>query len=371
MMRVILCLMFLFAGWGYTSTVEDRNISQDSSVTIPLQQYIPADERMTHEARLLLYQALQQGSPSDEILQLMEPQDSNDPFISNYEKLQLYLLLRKYELAADLWINKYIKDEPRIKHFPSTKNHLGEYLDKTINLKTYEILNEQIRLIQESDIPKDSKKLVEILASTPFITNYYGYHPPNKNSIRNITLAQKHSIELYEITLASFDVFECDFPNSKYAPLVPQLKQIIQADYDREHPKLDPAVYKVYTGGIGIEAFYVFTEKLSFSFPIQISRFIVTPTIFDGHFYVSIGFDAFDSKRFKIQPFASVMDFSKDKIEKIAGAQIDWRILLEEKADPKFSLQGYLSLKLKYQAEWHDKKDFQNIFMIGIGVHLW
>ena len=81
MMRVILCLMFLFAGWGYTSTVEDRNISQDSSVTIPLQQYIPADERMTHEARLLLYQALQQGSPSDEILQLMEPQDSNDPFI--------------------------------------------------------------------------------------------------------------------------------------------------------------------------------------------------------------------------------------------------------------------------------------------------
>ncbi len=371
MMRVVFTLIFVFVCLGYPSEVQDNIKAINSAEKTPLQQYIPADERMAHEARLQLYQALQQGSTSDEILQLMELQDSEDPFISNYEKLQLYLLLGKYELATDLWINKYIKDEPRVKHFPSTKNYLGEYLDKVINLKSYETLNEQIRLIQESDLPEDSKKLVKILASTPFITNYYGYHPPNKNHIRDITLVQKQSIELYEITLASLDVFECDFPNSKYAPLVPQFKQIIQANYDREHPKLDPAVYKVYTGGIGIEAFYSFSKNYSFCFPIQISRFIVTPTIFDGRFYASIGFDAFDSKRFKIQPFASVRDFGKDKIEKIAGAQIDWRFLLEEKADPKFSLQGYLSLKLKYQAEWHDKKDFQNHFMVGLGAHFW
>ena len=371
MMRVILCLTFLLACLGYSSTVENNIISKDSAETVPLQQYIPANERMAHEARLKLYQTLQQGTSSEEILQQMEPQYSDDPFISNYEKLQLYLLLRKYELATDLWINKYIEDEPRVKHFPSTKNFLGDFLDSSVNLKDRLTIKEQIRLIKESDIPEDSKKLVEILANVPLSTNYYGYHPPNKNPIRDIALAEKQSIELYEISLASLDVFGCDFPNSQYAVFVPQLKQIIQEEYDREHPTLDPAIYKVYTGGIGIEAFYSFSKKYSICFPIQISRFIVTPTIFNGSFYTSIGFDAFDSKRFKLQPFASVRDFGKDKIAKIAGAQIDWRILLEKITDPKFGLQGYLSLKLKYLAEWHEKKDIQNHFMIGLGAHIW
>ena len=371
MMKVVLCLILLLACLGYSSNINNNIIAKDSVAMVPLQQYIPATERMAHEARLQLYQALQQGSTSDEILHLMEPQDSTVPFISNYEKLQLYLLLGKYELATDFWINKYIEDEPRVKHFPSTKNLLGEYLDSSINLKDSLIIKEQVRLIKESNIPEDSKKLVEILASVPLITNYYGHHFPKKNRIRDIALTTKHSIELYEISLASLDVFACDFPNSKYASLVPQLKQIIQEEYDRAHPTLDPAIYKVYTGGLGIEAFYPFSEKYSISIPIQISRFIVTPTIFNGRFYTSIGFDAFDSKRFKLQPFASVRDFGKDKIAKIAGAQFDWRILLEKRADPKFGLQGYISLKLKYLAEWHEKKDIQNIFMIGLGAHFW
>ena len=370
-MRVVLCLMFLLACLGYSSTVENNIIPKDSAETVSLQQYIPTNERMAHQARLLLYQALQQGASSEEILQLMEQQVSEDPFISNYEKLQLYLLLGKYELATDLWINKYIKDEPRVKHFPSTKNYLGEYLDSCINLKDTLTISEQIGLIKESNIPEDSKKLIEILSTVPVIINRYGYHIPNRNLIRDIVLAEKQSTELYEISLASLDVFACDFPNSKYASLVPQFKQIIQADYDREHPKLDPAVYKVYTGGIGIEAFYSFSKNYSFCFPIQISQFIVTPTIFDGRFYASIGFDAFDSKRFKIQPFASVRDFGKDKIAKIVGTQFDWRILLEKRADSKLGIQGYISLKLKYLAEWHEKKDIQNHFMVGLGAHFW
>ena len=371
MMRVVFTIFFVFVCLGYPSEVQDNIKAINFAEKTPLQQYIPADERMAHEARLQLYQALQQGSTSDEILQLMELQDSEDPFISNYEKLQLYLLLGKYELATDLWINKYIKDEPRVKHFPSTKNYLGEYLDSCINLKDTLTISEQIGLIKESNIPEDSKKLIEILATVPVIINRYGYHIPNRNLIRDIVLAEKQSTELYEISLASLDVFACDFPNSKYASLVPQLKQIIQEEYDREHPSLDPAIYKVYTGGLGIEAFYSFSKKYSFCLPIQISRFIVTPTIFNGSFYTSIGFDAFDSKRFKLQPFASVRDFGKDKIAKIVGTQFDWRILLEKRADSKLGIQGYISLKLKYLAEWHEKKDIQNHFMVGLGAHFW
>lgn len=370
-MRVVFTIFFVFVCLGYPSEVQDNIKAINSAEKTPLQQYIPADERMAHEARLQLYQALQQGSTSDEILQLMELQDSEDPFISNYEKLQLYLLLGKYELATDLWINKYIKDEPRVKHFPSTKNYLGEYLDSCINLKDTLTISEQIGLIKESNIPEDSKKLIEILATVPVIINRYGYHIPNRNLIRDIVLAEKQSTELYEISLASLDVFACDFPNSKYASLVPQLKQIIQEEYDREHSSLDPAIYKVYTGGLGIEAFYSFSKKYSFCLPIQISRFIVTPTIFNGSFYTSIGFDAFDSKRFKLQPFASVRDFGKDKIAKIVGTQFDWRILLEKRADSKLGIQGYISLKLKYLAEWHEKKDIQNHFMVGLGAHFW
>lgn len=370
-MRIVFTIFFVFVCLGYPSEVQDNIKVINSAEKTPLQQYIPADERIAHEARLQLYQALQQGSTSDEILQLMELQDSEDPFISNYEKLQLYLLLGKYELATDLWINKYIKDEPRVKHFPSTKNYLGEYLDGCINLKDTLTISEQIGLIKESNIPEDSKKLIEILATVPVIINRYGYHIPNRNLIRDIVLAEKQSTELYEISLASLDVFACDFPNSKYASLVPQLKQIIQEEYDREHPSLDPAIYKVYTGGLGIEAFYSFSKKYSFCLPIQISRFIVTPTIFNGSFYTSIGFDAFDSKRFKLQPFASVRDFGKDKIAKIVGTQFDWRILLEKRADSKLGIQGYISLKLKYLAEWHEKKDIQNHFMVGLGAHFW
>lgn len=78
-----------------TYFVQD-NYLDDSLETNPLLSYIAVDERATHNARVLLYNALKnENLEHDEILQLTEPENPDDPFITNYEKLQLYFMAKK------------------------------------------------------------------------------------------------------------------------------------------------------------------------------------------------------------------------------------------------------------------------------------
>ncbi len=67
-----------------TSFVQN-NFPNDSIETNPLLSYIPADERASHNARILLYNALKnENLEPDEILQLIEPENPDDPFVTNY-----------------------------------------------------------------------------------------------------------------------------------------------------------------------------------------------------------------------------------------------------------------------------------------------
>ena len=329
---------------------------------------IPEKAQTPYNKRVLLYSVLQnQKLTADEILQLINFEDSSETFITNYEKMQIYFLMGKYELAIDFWISNYASDKSKEKNIPLTSNPLTEFLDKVIDLNNCKKVQEQIDSIKAQNVPEDHKKLIEILATTPPFKNRYGYRLRSKD-IQSITTIENPSIAGYQEFQKKLDTFERDYPNSKYIKLIPQFKQIIQQDFEERHYYLDPASFKVYTGGIGFEVFFALDISFHFAFPIQYKRTIVTPTIAKG-FYTTLGYDLFDSRYFKLQPFLGAGGIHK-KMAWLAGTQVDWRIYLEKGVDSKFSSQGYLALKLKYMAEWY-KSSSKNSFMFGLGLHLW
>lgn len=168
-MRVILCLMLLLASWCFSQetptepqyTTATHSTAADSTEIDTLLERLPAKERAVHAARMRLYNALKLDDlerEPDEILKLTEPGNPNKSIITDYERLQIYLFIEKYDLAVDLWVNKYIDDEPSVTIFPTTKNYLGEYLNKVINIRTNDVLVQIIHQIEASDITQEQKE---------------------------------------------------------------------------------------------------------------------------------------------------------------------------------------------------------------------
>ena len=370
-MRVVQCLTFLLAGWCFSQetptepqyTTATHSTAADSTEIDTLLERLPAKERAVHAARMRLYNALKQDDlerEPDEILKLTEPGNPNKSIITDYERLQIYLFIEKYNLAVDLWVNKYIDDEPSVTIFPTTKNYLGEYLDKVIDIRTDDVLVQIIHQIEASDITQGQKELAMILACLP--RSY------SRNRIRDATIGVPDK-ESYEESLKSLENFENKYPNSQYIPQIRQIKITIQRRY--ETLTANPATKKLYTGGLGVEVFYSTPGKIFLSVPIQVKRIIFTMTFLEKKFG-TIGFVAYDSERFKIHPFVGLGKHDSDKktFAKYAGAQADWRFYLG-KPDSEFHTQDYLALKIKYAAEWDGKEGFQNHFMIGLGAHIW
>lgn len=370
-MRVVLCLTFLLAGWCFSQETpteplhptETLSTAADSNGIDTLFAGLPIKERAVHAARMRLYNALKQDDlerEPDEILKLTEPGNPNKSIITDYERLQIYLFIEKYDLAVDLWVNKYIDDEPSVTIFPTTKNYLGEYLNKVIDIRTNDVLVQIIHQIEASDISQEQKELARILACLP--RSY------SRNRIRDATIGVPDK-ESYEESLKSLENFENKHPYSQYIPQIRQIKSTIQRRY--ETLTANPATKKLYTGGLGIEVFYSTPGKIFLSIPIQVKRIIFTMTFLEKKFG-TIGFVAYDSERFKIHPFVGLGEHDSDKktFTKYAGAQADWRFYLG-KPDSEFHTQDYLALKIKYAAEWDGKEGFQNHFMIGLGAHIW
>ena len=365
-MRVVFALIFCFACWGFSEDLPA--VPTDSSIaesieTDTLSEHLPAKEQAVHAARMRLYNALKLDDLEREpyeILKLTEPGNPDKSIITDYERLQIYLFIEKYDLAVDLWVNKYIDDEPSVTIFPTTKNYLGEYLNKVIDIKTDDVLVQKIHQIEASDISQEQKELARILACLP--RSY------SRNRIRDATIGVPDK-ESYEESLKSLENFENKYPNSQYIPQIRQIKITIQRRY--ETLTANPATKKLYTGGLGIEVFYSTPGKTFLSVPIQVKRIIFTMTFLEKKFG-TIGFVAYDSERFKIHPFAGLGEHDSDKkiFAKFAGAQFDWRFYLG-KPDSEFHTQDYLALKIKYAANWDGKEGFQNHFMIGLGAHIW
>lgn len=353
-----------------TYFVQD-NYPDDSLETNPLLSYIAVDERATHNARVLLYNALKnENLEPDELLQLIEPENPDDPFVTNYEKLQLYFIAQKYDLAIDHWINKYIADEPQVKHFPSAPNVLGDYLNKRMSLKDSNNVKVQLHLIEESKVSLDQKALIKIIAHFPL-----GFRCRRTNCrwtpIHSISILHEPSVEAYKKSFSQLDSFKVQFPKSKYIPQVVQIKEILEQNLADNHYYLDPAQFKIYTGGIGIEVFAATDASFHAALALQYKRGIIALTGTTG-FYVTWGYVLYDSRIVKFHPFIGAGGTNEYGGLILGGAQTDFRFGFEKGVDSKFSTQGHLALKLRYMGGYSFKKNgYVNMFMIGLGAHLW
>jgi hypothetical protein len=83
-----------------------------------------------------------------------------------------------------------------------------------------------------------------------------------------------------------------------------------------------------------------------------------------------LGYDAYESERFKIQPYISLgSSFGP-------GVQADFRFWMESAPDTKFNIASYMSLKLRYMLGYTYKYSSEdwglyNFIFVGIGFHFW
>jgi len=186
---------------------------------------------------------------------------------------------------------------------------------------------------------------------------------------------------------AKMDKFEQNYPQSSYISWV-QKEHKLLLDVIGDIPRhFDYTVDRLYTGGVGFEAWYS-ASGVEFAVPLQRWRILIIPTYFMGSeddendFYVNLGFDAFELKRFKVVPFVGFGTAF------VAGGQLEFRGWLESRPDPKFHVATYLSLKMKYEASYAERtvktenvsvdgensrkeKSFRHRFFVGLGLHLW
>lgn len=138
---------------------------------------------------------------------------------------------------------------------------------------------------------------------------------------------------------------------------------------------------KLYTGGIGAEVFVGTGSYLSLELPLQIKFIVITPaygTRFsnteikkygdrgENEVSVSFGLVPLDFERFKAYPYAG---FGSDWF--MFGAHAEWRFRIGDKDRQGFNMMDYESLIFKYMGDWTPDGDFQNKFMLGLGIHLW
>lgn len=198
--------------------------------------------------------------------------------------------------------------------------------------------------------------------------------------------------------LIRMEAFCENYPESEYSEWLKRVSRNIEDSLKRY--KEFRAYYKdkFYTGGLGLELFIGNSSTFVVGVPIQISRFILTPSYINGEssitikedqakvrndfdeFFVTAGIDVYENKRLKIQPFAGGWDFFT------AGLQADFRFWMS-KTPGEFHGAEYMTLKFRYmgiyhdtktaasdeteEVEWTEEKEWDHRFFVGIGVHFW
>ncbi len=141
---------------------------------------------------------------------------------------------------------------------------------------------------------------------------------------------------------------------------------------------------KFYTGGFGIEAFLL--GEALFGVPVQISRLIVTPSMFVGGkfsdaFFITAGIDVYENKWLKFQPFVGWYDLFT------TGLQVDFRFWMSKRPGD-FQGATYMTLKFRYMGIYYApdietigynpseekpsvEKEWYNRVYLGVGIHFW
>ncbi|MCF0223181.1 MAG: hypothetical protein HUK20_02840 [Fibrobacter sp.] len=377
MKNVLAVILFTFIGIGFCDSLGTRN-----AIEIVRQN---------------IYRKLAANDSTnvDAMIRWIEKHSEEEAGIDNLEKIQIYLLQKRYEEAIALWGREYAKEDQEVR-CTDFNDSLKWYLKKNMNLADYSgdtnNVYIQLRKAIGSNSGKETRdiaRLLLLLKPHYHISDYIFISPNRPDSayqrrfLDGFYYREFLNPQVYLDLADTLKKFASAYPNSEFTPWALKKAEKLR-DFHRGYVGfLDYHKNKIYTGGYGVEAFISKNDGGIIAFPIQYGRFILTPLIgeessgsdetlrhWEG-FLFTFGFDLFDSKYFKVQPFVGAYD------PYVAGAQVDFRFLQEKGVDPKLGLAGYLSLKIRYSFTWGElysessKMTYMHGIMIGIGAHFW
>ena len=393
----------------------------------------PAEMQSELNTRKDLLQALKTGNTAkvDSALLVLSYEKIPESAIDSLEILQINLIMGRYDLAvpqlANILMKKnkkvrysfandslyhYLKNETRIA--PRHHWHRAERDQEGRHLKLKGYMTEAA----QANIKQEYKDLASIFVDLhPYFILYdKGYwiylgsifEDISPDSMANIIrIRSEEGVDFHNdidtlaatMMLIRMEAFCENYPESEYSEWLKRVSRNIEVSLKRY--KEFRAYYKdkFYTGGLGLELFIGNASTFVAGIPIQISRFILTPSYISGEssitikedqasvrdgfdeFFVTAGIDVYENKWLKFQPFAGGGESFLT-----VGLQGDFRFWMS-KTPGEFHGAEYMTLKFRYmgiyhdtktatsdeteEVEWTEEKEWDHRFFVGIGVHFW
>ncbi len=422
----ILSTLLLFAAFAFSQGIGPEQVEYNKV------KVNPAEMQSELNTRADLLQALKTGNTTkvDSILLVLSYEKVPESAIDSLEILQVNLIRARYDLAVPQFANMLMKERKKVRysfandslyHYLRNESRFAaEYTDRPAERDLEERhlkLKEYMTEAAQANIKQEYRDLAEILVDLhPYFILYdKGYWIYLKTLSENISpdsmaniirIRSEEGVDFHNdidtlaatMMLIRMEAFCENYPESEYSEWLKRVSRNIEDSLKRY--KEFRAYYKdkFYTGGLGLELFIGNSSTFVVGVPIQISRFILTPSYINGEssitikedqakvrndfdeFFVTAGIDVYENKWLKIQPFAGGWDFFT------AGLQADFRFWMS-KTPGEFHGAEYMTLKFRYmgiyhdtktatsdeteEVEWTEEKQWDHRFFVGIGVHFW
>lgn len=397
----------------------------------------PAEMQGELQTRADLLQALKTGDMAkvDSALLVLSSEKIPESAIDSLEILQVNLIRGRYDLAVPQLANIFMKAGQKVR-FSFANDSLFEYLrNETRFAAEYNDrpgdLDQRERLLKlkkyltdaaQANMKQEYRDLASILVD---LNPYYHFFDkefwinlggPSKrtlgmDSMANIVANRVESwVDFHQEmdTVAAKPMLErmrafcANYPESEYSAWLGEKLGDIESSQEAYKRFRNYYIDKLYTGGLGFEAFVGNSSTYVLGVPIQFSRLIITPSYIGGEssssyrlddgsmisdegldgFFVTVGFDVYENKWLKFKPFIGGIEFYT------AGLQADFRFWMSKTVGSEFHDAAYLSLKFRYMGIYHtaktvtaseedfekgtsEEKEWCNKFLLGIGIHFW
>ena len=364
----------------------------------------------------------------DSLLTSLQAQDSSEVFryvsvlknsgyderaLDNYELLQIYLLMNQYDSALVTLVREhyryitdsYVDDESgccsHVAPYSAFDDKLVDYLNKKIDLTknaNFQKLLERMSDGTAKQEYRDFASLMKVILKHTSLRDKHKYCDAshdwncqeNRDAVQRVRFLGYYTTDdvkdtlFFDSLIEKLIAFQNKYPESEFNPWV--MKQVESKKVSREFDFKRRHYYRerFYTGGIGGEAFILLDSELGEGYELNIAlqykRFMLTFSYsfldcsvncqelqnkFDGWLFL-LGWDAFETKWFKIAPFIGFYD------PYVTGLQLEFRPWISE-LGRDVPIGGYLSFKAKYELRYANRfeEKIRNNFFLGVGLHFW
>lgn len=423
----ILSTLLLFAAFAFSQGIGPEQVDYNKV------KVNPAEMQSELNTRADLLQALKTGNTTkvDSALLVLSYEKVPESAIDSLEILQVNLIRGRYDLAVPQFANMLMKERKKVR-YSFANDSLYHYLKKETRIAPrhhwhraerdqegrHLKLKGYMTEAAQANIKQEYKDLASIFVDLhPYFILYdKGYwiylgsifEDISPDSMANIIrIRSEEGVDFHNdidtlaatMMLIRMEAFCENYPESEYSEWLKRVSRNIEVSIKRYKEYRAYYKDKFYTGGLGLELFIGNSSTFVVGVPIQISRFILTPSYINGEssitikedqvkerndfdeFFVTAGIDVYENKWLKIQPFAGGWDFFT------AGLQGDFRFWMSKTPGSEFHDATYLSLKFRYMGIYHDtktatsdeteedelaeEKQWDHRFFVGIGVHFW